>query len=518
MLRRAVNIFFRINISVLFLFILFVTKGIPAQNSAKEINNLISSGLEQSYNFNWNEAEEIFTKIIDKYPDDPRGFYYKSIIYQWYFLGNEDKKDYENFMDLSDSVIEKASALLETNPNNVDILYLLGSAYTYRGIVFTKAENYLNAAWAVKKSESYLNSVIEIDSTYYDAYLGLGLYNFAVGQIPTAFNWALSLAGIEGSKADGINYIKIAAKKGTFAKVEAQYYLSQILSEVLIDYDKASFYLENLVQKYPKNIIFRYSYASLEIKKKNLNTAKKNLDIIIHSSDSKFNQIRSLSNFLMGDVYFRNNNFENAKIYYLNFITASKDKDYKGIASYRLGLSYGITGDSILAEKYFENSGEGNADLDDDIFAKRKGEIYLERKIDTLEIKIIKAGNMIYAGKNHKAYDSLYEILPLIKKDDLKAEVYLYLSQAAYAFGNYDEALKMAFASQSINLKEELWIKPFAVYYIAMSYKMLGNKTAFHNFLNEAENYENYDYQNKLQNLIYSEKIKDELNTAKSLN
>lgn len=512
------NIFFRINIFVLFFSLVFITKENSAKDSTKEINNLIISGLEQSYNFNWKEAERTFTKIINKYPNDPRGFYYKSIIYQWYFLGGEDKNDYENFMDLSDSVIEKASELLEKNPNNVEILYLLGSAYTYRGIVFTKAENYLNAAWAVKKSESYLSSVIEIDSSFYDAYFGLGLYNFAVSQIPTAFNWALSLAGIEGSKAAGINYLKIAARKGNFAKVEAQYYLSQIFSEVLSDYNKASYYLENLVKKYPQNIIFRYSYASLEIKKKNLNSAKKNLNLILHSTAPKFNQIVSLSNFLMGDVYFRNNNFENAKIYYLNFLADSENNDYKGIASYRLGISYELTGDSIQAEKYFENCDEGNPDLDDDIFAKRKGEIYFERKIDSLEIKVIKAGNMIYAGKYHQGYDSLYELLPLIKKDDLKAEVYLYLSQAAYNFANYDEALRMAFASQSIDLKEELWIKPFAVYYIAMSYKMLGNETAFHNFINEAENYENYDYQNKLQNLIYSIKVKDELASAKSLN
>jgi tetratricopeptide (TPR) repeat protein len=470
----------------------------------KEVEDLIIKGLDKSYNFKWDEAEQIFEKIMNKFPNDPRGYHYQSSIFLWYFLNSKDKNEYENFLKYSDLAIEKANKLIEKNPNDKDLLYIIGADYTYRAIAFSKSENYLDAAWATKKSESYLSKLLEIDSTYYDAYLGLGLYNFAIGQIPSAFKWALSLAGIDGDKKEGVNYIRKCAKNGFLSKVDAQYYLSQILSEVLFDYESASGYLKNLVQKYPDNLIFNYSYASLEIKRHNLDQAQKRLDKIVSLKNKNFNQLIALSNFLLGDTYFKKNDFDSAKEYYLKFILQTPDNNYLGIASYRLGLCYEITGDTISAKKFFEEAENGNTDLDDDIYARRKGEIYSTRDLDSNEVKVIMAANKIDAGKYQQAFKDLFDLIPVIKENDLQAEVYLYLSEASFRFDNYDESLKMAFAAQSINTEEENWVKPFAVFYIARAYKKNGNLVAYKNFIDEAENYDDYDYENKLKNMIFA--------------
>jgi tetratricopeptide (TPR) repeat protein len=474
----------------------------------KEVEDLIIRGLDKSYNFKWDEAEQIFERIINKFPDDPQGYHYESSIYLWYFLNSKDKDEYENFLKYSDLAIEKANKLIEKNPDDKDLLYTIGADYTYRAIAFSKAENYLDAAWATKKSESYLSKLLETDSTYFDAYLGLGLYNFAVGQIPSAFKWALSLAGIDGDKKVGVNYIRKCAKSGYLSKIDAQYYLSQILAEVLFDYTDASNYLKNLVQKYPDNLIFNYSYASLEIKTHNLDQAQKLLDKIVLIKNKNFTQLIALSNFLLGDVYFKKNNFDSAIEYYLKFILQTPDNNYIGIASYRLGLCYEISGDTSSAKKFFEQAKNGNTDLDDDIYARRKGEIYSSKDLDSNEVKVILAANKIDAGKYRQAFKDLYELVPVIKESDLKAEVYLYLSDAAFKLGNYDESLKMGFAAQSLNPEEEKWVKPFAVFYIARAYKKMGNQIAYKNFLDEAEDYDDYDYENKLKNMIYALKIK----------
>lgn len=484
------------------LFFSFFTHADPKLNS--EIEELSLKGLNQSYNFKWQEAHGTFNIIINKFPEDPRGYHFQASTYLWYYLSSKNDSDYNEFLKYSDLSIEKATKEIEENSLNKNILYILGSAYTYRAIVFSKAENYLDAAWATKKSESYLNNVLAIDSAYYDAYLGLGLYNFAISQIPSAFKWALRLAGIDGDKAEGIKYIKKCARYGKFSKADAQYYLSQILAEVLFDYDAASVYLKNLIQKYPENLIFNYSYASLEIKRSNLDQSQKILEKIVQNNNPVFNQLISLSNFLLGDIYFKKNEFEFAKDFYLSFLTLTNDNDYTGIAALRLGICYDITGDSSLAAFYYSQSEKGNMDLDDDIYAKRKGEMYSEDSLDSNEVQILKAANKIESGKYRNAFSDLFKLIPVIKDDDLKAEVYLYLSEAAFKMGNIEESLKMAFAAQSINTSEEKWIKPFAVYYIARAYKKMGNIIAFNNFIDEADSYEDFDYQNKLKNLIYS--------------
>jgi tetratricopeptide (TPR) repeat protein len=501
---------FKVIISSFLLLYLFITpKNFPSSPTDKEIEDMVVKGLDRSYNFKWNEAEQIFTKIENQFPGDPRGYHFEASVYLWYYLSSKEDSEYDNFLHYSDLTIEKGNKLLEKEPDNKDLLYIIGTDYTFRAIVFSKAGHYLDAAWATKKSESYLIRVLEIDSTYYDAYLGLGLYNFAIGQIPSAFKWVLSLAGIDGDKTIGIKYITKCAKNGYLSKIDAQYYLSQILSEVLFDYDSASLYLKSLIQKYPNNLIFNYSYASLEIKRHHLDQAQKVLEKIVTVDTSKFIQLISLSNFLLGDILYKKNDFNLAINFYQNFLKQTRDNDYTGIASYRLGVSYEISGDTVSAKKYFEQSGNGNMDLDDDIYAKRKGEIYFNRDIDSNEVKVIAAANKIDAGRYQSAYNDLYKLIPVIKDEDLKAEVYLYLSSASFWLNNYDESLKMGFAAQSINAKEEKWIKPFAVYYIARAYKKMGNMVAYKNFIAEAGSYEDYDYQNKLRNLIYSIKLKD---------
>ncbi len=468
------------------------------------INRLVKRGLEYGYNFNWNKSEGVFQNLIARYPNDPRGYHYESGIYLWRYLSNQDKVDLDNFVLYSDSAITKAQDILDKHPNRIDILYTLGATYSYRAIAFIRAQKFLDAVWATKKSDSYLSETLRKDSTEYDAYLGLGLYNFAVGQIPAAFKWALNLAGIHGNVESGLKSIKIAAMKGNLAKVEAEYYLAQILSDFFADYDQSSKYLRNLISRYPDNLLFNYTYAVLEIKTHNLNEASKTLSRILDNSDSEFKQLISFSEFLKGDIFFKKNEFDSCKTYYLNFLKTSPSTDYKGIAAYRLAVSYEITHERNEAVKYFKLTGDGNMDLEDDIYAKRKGEIFANRTMAYTEMDAIEDDNLIQSGRFKTAFDSLSALLERVKTDRLKAEVYIYLSSAAYYLHNYNESLSFALTAKVLNSEEEKWIKPYACYYAARASFKLKDKSAVKNFIKEAESYSDFDYQKKLKNLLFA--------------
>ncbi len=470
----------------------------------QSISREVKDGLEYCYRFKWNQAEEIFGKMISENPEDPNGYHFLSGVYLWYYLGSREKDDFNTFVKYSDQAIEKAKLALDEKPQSALLNYILGSNYMYRAIAFTREENYLDAVWASKKSESFLNEALEIDPKFTDAYLGLGLYNFAVGQIPSAFQWALSLAGIKGDKQTGVNYIKKAAVSGNLAKVEAQYYLSQILSEVLFENEAAIYYLKNLVRRYPENLLFNYSYAVLEMKERNLRDAQKILTKIVHLDNPRFSQIISFSNFLMGDVFFRKNQFDSAKVYYSSFLTSTPTNDYTGIANYRLALCYELTNDRNNAEKYFVNTVSGNMDLEDDQFAKRKGETYSKRNLSVNELNTVEAVNLLEAGKYQAAHDSLSNLLPNIKTEWLRGEVLLNFSEAAYMLGKYDESLDAALSAIQINSQEEKWIAPFAAYYAARVYQKKKDKKNFDAMIEQIDDYSEYDYQNKLKNLVFS--------------
>jgi len=488
-------------IKLLFLFTLLISSFNFAQS---DIEKGVLKGLDYCYNFKWGKADDEFQKLIDKYPDDLRGYHYKSTISLWYYLSSKSSDDYQNFVRYSDLALDKGGKQLDTDPDNEIILYTLGTVYSSRAIVFAKAESYLNAAWASKKSESYLNDALKINPKRADAYLGLGLYNYAVGQIPSGFKWALSLAGINGNKELGIQYLKKAANEGYFSKTEASYYLSQIYSEAVNNYDMASTYLKSLIKKYPDNLLFNYSMGVLEIKKKNLSQAEKIISKILKTNETNFKELVYFSNFLMGDIYFKENNFETAKEYYIAFLTSYNQKDYKGIASYRLGVCYELTSDRNTGIKFFNQSDKGNMDLEDDIFAKRKGGEYAKRSIASTEADVLKAANLIDQGNCKEAIDKLIICLDQVKSDRLKAEANYYISTALFFLGKYEEAIKFANASKGFNSSEESWIKPFADYYIAQCMLKLNKKEDAQKMIEEAEDFNNYDYQNKLKNLLFT--------------
>ena len=485
-------------ITLILLMPLFISFNLLPQTK-HQLEKTILKGLEHSYHFRWDKAEETFKEVIEKYPDSPQGYHFLSSIYAWYYLSSKNKADLDSFVIYSDMALDMGKDVLDKNPEDDNLCYIIGSNYSYRSIVFAAAENYLDAVWAGKKSDSYLNDALEINPENYDAYLGLGLFSFAAGQTPTAFKWALKLAGISGDIETGLNHIKLAAEKGKYSKVEAQYYYSQIVAE----YNLASNYLTSLVKKYPGNILFSYSLAALNIKVRKLDSAGKILKKITNFENPKFIQIISFSNFLLGDVFYKKNNFDSAIVYYRNFLETTPDNDYTGIASLRLGISYEITGELENAEFYFGLTGNGNMDLDDDIFAKRKGAVYFNRRLSDNDIAVIKAANLIDSGNYQAAYDSLTNILDKLVSDELKAETYLYLSEVAFYLGNYDESVSLAAAAIQTKVTEEKWILPYANYYAARSNHKTGDEQAVDYFIEQVEEYSDYDYQNKMKNLLY---------------
>ena len=474
-----------------------------------DINSSILRGLESIYNFRWTQAELTFQRLIDKYPDDPRGYHYKSSIYFWYYFSTKDKDDLQKFMNYSDEAVEKAVALLDSNSTDIETLYIIGANYSYRAMAFTQQGKFLDAVWATKKSESFLNKVIELNPKFHDAYLGLGLYNFAVGQIPKAFQWALSLAGMKGDKEKGLNYIKDAMTMGNYSKVEAKFYYSQILSDFFADYSTAAGYMNSLIARYPDNLLFSYSLAVIYIKDRKLDQSERILRKIVQSKTIKFKQLVSYSNFLIGDILFKKNKFDSATIYYNKFILSTAYNDYTGIANYRLALCYEFMGQHDVANTYFKLSNRGDSDIEDDIYAKRRGDLFADTEFSKDELDLVKFSHYVESANYKIGIDSLSALCDSTVSADVKAEALLNISDALFELRKYAASADTALAANSIKIKNEKWIKPFACYYIARAKQKMGDVEVAKSYVNDAEEFKNYDYQNKLKNLLFALKSRE---------
>ncbi|MCW9095717.1 MAG: hypothetical protein OQJ74_07735, partial [Ignavibacteriaceae bacterium] len=222
---------------------------------------------------------------------------------------------------------------------------------------------------------------------------------------------------------------------------------------------------------------------------------------VIASKDTNFNQLKNYAGLGLGDISYSQNDYEVARTYYTNFLELSIDDHFKGITAMKVGLSYLFEGDSISALLFFEKTSEGNDDLDEDAYAKIKGKQYLNKLPGKVELKLKLIKNLIDAGKFTLAIDSLEKFIQLPVSDTLRAEAILYLSEAYYNLGKYKKSLEYAIAV--FNFDDcELWVKPFACYYAARASKDLKNYIDAKLFIEYANNFKDYFFENKLKDKL----------------
>lgn len=485
---------------LLIVIILAFCSNVPV-HSQSDMNARISIGMESLYNFNFRSSERIFDNIINNYPDNPAGYYYKSISHLWFFLDNKNEEELDLFISLTDTAIQRSEIILNEDSTDLFVLYILGSTYVNRTFAFTRDENYFDAVLSARKFRFYFDELLTEDSLYYDAYMSKGLFDFAISQAPQTWSWALNLAGMTGNIQEGLDCIEVASEKGKFCKIDAEFYLSQIYSEFLLKYRSANIILAELNTRFPKNLLFRFAIANLQVKSFDLNIASRNYKAVYTSSDTNMIQLKYYAGMKLGDILYSQGTYDEAIDCYLSFLENSNDPHFKGITALRIGLSHLIEGDSLSALLYFDKVSEGNEDIDDDRFAKIKGEEYLNKLPSIDELKLILLKNLIDAGRFNAAKDSLEKFIEASISDTLRAEAILYLSDAYYYLGKNKKSLEYAVAV--FNFEEcELWVKPFACYYAARASKEMNNVVDADFFIGYANNFNNYFYENKLRDKL----------------
>jgi len=484
----------------LLLFLLLTISILPQ----KIIDKQLQIGLDKIYNFNWDDGQKAFDFVIEKYPDDPRGYHFKSVIYLWYYLGNFSEAYLDSFQLFADKALELSEKQKTIKPT-ADLYYLIGSVYYNKSVAEARSGNYLQALYASNQMKENLDEALKLKPDFYDAYLGLGLYNFALSQIPSALEWAANLVGMNADKELGLEYVKKTAEKGKLSKIDAQFYLSQLYSRVIVDHPAAKDLLTSLVKRYPKNLLFNFSLAWVKYELNDLAGSEKNLQNIFTSKDTLYPFVVSNSYYLMGNILFCRNMFDSAKTFYQSFLDMAVNDDYKGIANFKIGLCNELTGHRKEALEFYEKSSSGNNDIEEDFYAERKGDEFLEKRLSENQIKLIKYSNLIKQNRLLAAKDSLLLYLNRTKiSNEQIAEANLYLSQIFYYQKKYKESISYAVNSIKTEIESEYWIHAFASYYAA--WDSYYNKSYIDSklFLLQIEEQEDFDFRNSLMNKVYS--------------
>lgn len=465
---------------LIFIFLSFLA-GYPLFAQGLTTHQMALEAIDLATNLHYEEAAEIFEEIILREPENPRGYFLRSAVYFWMF--SEDVKNTDigdKFRDLSYEAVEIAEAKLDKDENDIDAMFYLGGAYGSLGRYYTMNQSYLNAYWYGKKGVNYLEDVIELDSTYYDAYLGLGIYHYLADVLPRFIKILSFILGMTGDKEVGIRELGLAAEKGIYTKTEAMFFLAAIYTYREREYEKAIDIFNQLLDRYPDNPGALLSLGRCYSNMGECDLAIAAYEKILQNKERQSRLPRGSVHYQLGDVYYKKNDFSRSRDHYLLAIASDTAKVGKKRwitpwAHYKVSHCYEILGNKERAMYHLEQVSE-----EDNERAYERAQERIDKYLHEIDILLIKAENMEGCNQFDQSLILLDQITleykdqkdpyieeKLFEVDFRRAEIYFQQENFNLAIEQFQKFLAVD------DVKDES-LKYWSHYYLGNCYKVLG--------------------------------------------
>jgi tetratricopeptide (TPR) repeat protein len=242
------------------------------------------AGLEAMYVLEYDKAIAAFQKTLDRRPDDPFAINHllQAVMLKELFRLNAldttlyadngfltgkplpgDPAVKKQIEELSERAIKICDARLKAHSNDVDALYARGVSrglkLTYIGLVEKSFWSSLRNAIGSRNDH---DKVLELEPSYTDAKLVVGVHNYIVGSMPLAARIMAGVVGIRGDKTKGIEYLQEVGATNVETRVDARVALALFLRREA-QYKEALEVMKGLTTQYPRNFIFALETGNL---------------------------------------------------------------------------------------------------------------------------------------------------------------------------------------------------------------------------------------------------------------
>jgi tetratricopeptide (TPR) repeat protein len=493
-----------------FIVLAFLSGGDSSAQDFGKVHELVIQGIDAVYDIDFQKALTKFQEAEKVVPGDLRGPFFESTVYFWKAMFSRNRTDYDTYLSLSEKLIEKCEDIVDKNENDLDARMYLGWSYTLRAfLMYMIDKNFLRAASDIKDGYRALTFVVEKQPSYYDAYLGLGVYNYVVSLIPRKLQWLTSILGYSGDREEGKKQLIIAAEKGTYTNTEAKFYLT-LLSWREENYQVAENYADQLTSKYPQSPATWMVRGMLLQQQDKMQEAVDAFSKSLEYNKGKESEIvYKVAYGALGSAYFRMNNFQQAVEYgkkYMNY--ATKD-DRINNRLHSIGASLELLGKRNEALDYYK---QGRKDFTEDNewekFWLRKLNYRINNPITFVDSLLITADNLRATGKLQESLDDYMKIntLDQIISEDSQAQVYQGMGQVYFKMKDYDKAIEQFKLNLNAKPVEEKWLVPEAYFQIGRCLLRLGRKAEAQQYFDKADdiNYD-YDFKNAMDGKIKNE-------------
>jgi tetratricopeptide (TPR) repeat protein len=206
-------------------------------------NRLIQKSLSYVYVDSFLRAHECLDSIIEKAPQFRPAVIIKAGIIYMEMTDDEAYGRQKHFMSLIDSSTEALENHLDTFPDDAWALFFCGTAYSYRAIWEGQHGSLLKTLSLGLRVGKFFGRAVKIDSTLYDAYLGLGFFHYLRS---AKLGILRSLPFVADQRKQGISELQTAIEFGKYSNVAAAISLGWIYYDQK-EYEKARLIVDSLI-------------------------------------------------------------------------------------------------------------------------------------------------------------------------------------------------------------------------------------------------------------------------------
>lgn len=242
----------------------FVTPGFAGVQLPPDVLEAATEGINGVYSLDFDTAQKNIQKVFDVYPDHPFAHFGNAMIewsrYEYQFEKSDDKQQKVFEKKLDDS-IDGINRWQKTHPDDPNAFMGIGALYGLRAMFNMRNRNWITAYFSGRKAISNLERSLEIDPTYYDAYFGLGIYQYYAGTLPSVIKILAKIVAIKGNPDAGVAQLNEAREKALFTADSAKLILIEIQNTRGSKYYNPALslqYIRQLRTKYPQHPLMHY--------------------------------------------------------------------------------------------------------------------------------------------------------------------------------------------------------------------------------------------------------------------
>ncbi|MBI5631651.1 MAG: hypothetical protein HY921_12305 [Elusimicrobia bacterium] len=229
----------------------------------------IETGLKNLYDLNYEQSRASFREIIALEPDNPFGYLAESGALWWQSFQEyglfKDTPTLEGLFEADvEAALAKAEPLTDSEDKSVkaDAHFVMGMALGTRGQWHMMRGQWLKAYFDGKKALKHLKKCLKSDPEYYDAYLGLGVYDYQVDHFRGLLKLGF-LFGVRGDEDRGLERMRLAMDRGRYGSRQAAQFLCSIYITDRGDYAQALQITRKLLESFPDSLYFQFLEAML---------------------------------------------------------------------------------------------------------------------------------------------------------------------------------------------------------------------------------------------------------------